>query len=117
MRKISFALTATFLLLASGLAWAHGGNVHVMGTIKAVAANHLEVKTRDGKIVSVPLVKTTHYLKGKQKAGLKDVRVGDRVVVEVVKGGAAEEVRLPAETTAKPAAKPAAAQDSPKAKG
>lgn len=25
MRKISFALTATFLLLASGLAWAHGG--------------------------------------------------------------------------------------------
>jgi hypothetical protein len=105
MRKISTALTATalFLLLTSGLALAHGGHAHVMGTVTAIAADHLEVKTKDGKTVTVPLAKTTLYSKGKQKATPADVHTGDRVVVHLGAGGAAEEVRLPSgKTTVKP---------------
>jgi hypothetical protein len=96
MRKSSTVLTATalFLLLTSGLALAHGGHVHVMGTVTAVAADHLEVKTKDGKTVTVPLAKTTLYSKGNQKATPADVHVGNRVVVDLGAGGAAEEVRL-----------------------
>lgn len=65
-----------------------------MGTVTAVAADHLQVKTKDGKDVTVPLTKATRYLKGKDKAAKADVHVGDRVVVDLEKGGAAEEVRL-----------------------
>lgn len=95
MRKVSTVLTATFIFLAS-LALAHEGHKHVMGTVAAVAADHLQVKTKDGKAVTVPLTKTTRYIKGKVKATPADIHVGDRVVVDLAKGGAAEEVRLPA---------------------
>jgi YHS domain-containing protein len=96
MRKISTALAATamFLLLTCGVALAHGGHPHLMGTVTAVAADHLEVKTKDGKAVSVPLAKTTRYSKGDQKATPADVHAGDRVVVHLGAGGAAEEVIL-----------------------
>lgn len=95
MRKLSTVLTVTFILLAS-IALAHEGHKHVLGMVAAVAADHLQVKTKDGKSVTVPLATTTRYLKGKKKAALADVHVGDRVVVDVGKGGAAEEVRLAA---------------------
>jgi len=96
MRKISTALAATamFLLLTCGVVLAHGGHPHVMGTVTAVAADHLEVKTKDGKAVSVPLAKTTRYSKGDQKATPADVHAGDRVVVHLGADGAAEEVKL-----------------------
>ncbi len=105
MRKISTVLTAMamFLLLTSGLALAHGHG-HVMGTVTAVAADHLEVKTKDGKTVTVPLAKPTHYSKGGKKATWAAVHVGDRVVVHLGAGGAAEEVKL---ASGKPAATPA----------
>jgi len=93
MRKITTVLTSIFILLAS-IALAHEGHKHVMGTVAAVAADHLQVKTKDGKAVTVPLTKATHYLKGKAKAAPADVHIGDRVVVDLAKGGAAEEVRL-----------------------
>jgi YHS domain-containing protein len=93
MRKITTVLSSIFILLGS-IALAHEGHKHVMGTVAAVAADHLQVKTKDGKAVTVPLTKATHYLKGKEKAAPADVHVGDRVVVDLAKGGAAEEVRL-----------------------
>ena len=98
MRKITTVLSLTFLLLAS-IALAHEGHKHVLGTVTAVTAEHLEVKTKDGKAVTVPLTKTTRYLKGKKEANQADVHVGDRVVVDLEKSGAAEEVRLPLGTT------------------
>ena len=103
MRKISTVLTMTFILLAS-IALAHEGHKHVMGTVAAVSADQLQVKTKDGKSVTVSLTQTTRYMKGKEKATLADVHVGDRVVVDLDKGGAAEEVRLPSgKATAAPA--------------
>lgn len=93
MRKISTILTMAFILLAS-IALAHEGHKHLMGTVVAVTAKRIQVKTKDAKIVSVPLTKATHYFTGKKKATFADVHVGDRVVVDLAKGGAAEEVRL-----------------------
>ena len=94
MRKITAILTLTFTFLIAGLASAHGHG-HVMGTVKAVAADHVEVTTKDGKTVSVPLTPETRYFKGDQKAAQADVKAGGRVVVHLGAGGAAEEVRLP----------------------
>jgi hypothetical protein len=96
MRKNSMVLTAILILLASGLALAHGGHAHVMGTVTAAAADHLDVKTKDGKVVTVPIAETTQYSRGKEKAARSDVRVGERVVVHLGAGGVAVEVKLPA---------------------
>jgi hypothetical protein len=94
MRKISIALTLLLILLASGLALAHGGG-HVMGTVTALTAERIDVKTKDGKTVSVPLTKTTKVLQGDEKATRKDVHIGSRVVVHRGTGGAAELIKLP----------------------
>lgn len=93
MRKISTILMLTFLLAMSA-ALAHEGHSHVMGTVEVVTAAHIEVKTKDGKAVTVPITKETRYVKGKEKAAQTDVHVGDRVVVDLEKSGTAEEVRL-----------------------
>jgi len=97
MRKISTVLAAMLMLVTSTLALAHGGHGHVMGTVTATAADHLDVKTQDGKIVTVPLAATTRYFKGKEKASLTDVHIGGKAVVHLGAGGVAEEVRLPAD--------------------
>ncbi|MFL6235375.1 MAG: hypothetical protein ACJ76N_19725 [Thermoanaerobaculia bacterium] len=93
MRKISMILALTFLLLAAA-ALAHEGHHHVMGTIKTVAADHIEVTTKGGKSVTVPLAAETKYFKGKETAAKADLKVGERVVVDLGKSGAAEKVRL-----------------------
>ena len=94
MRKISIALTLLLILLSSGLALAHGGG-HVMGTVTALTADHIEVKTKEGKTITVPLAKTTKVLQGEQKATLKDIHTGSRVVVHRGTGGTAELIKLP----------------------
>ncbi len=98
MRKIAIfliaGLIATFICLAATRASAHGHG-HVMGTVASVTAERIEVKTKDGKTVTVPLTAETKYLKGDQKAARADVRVGERVVVHLAAGGAALEVHLP----------------------
>jgi hypothetical protein len=93
MRKISTIL-GVMLLLTSTFAFAHGGHGHVMGTVTATAADHIEVKTQDGKIVSIPLAKSTQYSLGKKKAAASDVQIGRRVVVHLGAGGEAVEVKL-----------------------
>ena len=98
VRKFTILLLAAFTFLAATLASAHGHG-HVMGTVASVTAERIEVKTKDGKTVAVPLTAETKYLKGKQKATRADVRVGERVVVHLAAGGAALEVHLPSGKT------------------
>jgi hypothetical protein len=94
MRKISTFLAVMFLLSTATLAWAHGGNGHVMGTVKATAADHIDVQTTDGKVVSVPLGKATRFYQGKAKVPASTVQIGRRVVVHLGANGEAVEVRL-----------------------
>jgi len=94
MRRITAALAMAFTLLAAGVVLAHGKG-HVMGTVEAVTAERIEVKTEDGKVVAVPLTKDTEYFKGKEKAAWADVKVGGKVVVHLADDGSAHEIRLP----------------------
>jgi hypothetical protein len=80
---------------------AHEGMMHVMGTVAEFDANHVMVKTRDGKITTILLKKDTKYFKGAGKneiaASPADMKVGQRIVVDVVGKGqktAASEIRL-----------------------
>lgn len=93
------------MLVLSAPVLAHEGHTHtVMGTIAAHHDNQLDVKTTDGKIVSITLNDRTSVVRGTGKLALKDLAVGQRVVVNVGDGKTplvAREVKLGVEPAKK----------------
>ena len=80
-KTLGLALSISALLVSTAL-FAHGGHEHTMGTVSTIDAKHVEVKTQEGKTVSIELTPDTKYLKGKTVAKFADVAVGTRVMVE-----------------------------------
>ncbi len=82
------ALIMAFVLsVGAGLAWAHEGHAHtVMGTVTTHHENRLEVKTADGKTVTITLNAKTTVVRGSQKLTVADLAEGQRVVVDVGEG-------------------------------
>jgi len=117
--KMRFFITGLLLVLATGLAFAHGNKVHVSGTVEKISAESVVVKTRDGKSVEVKLVASTTYLShvmektakpadlnADKPAKQSDIAVGDLVVIHATpKDNALEayEVKFSVPGTAKPA--------------
>lgn len=85
MNSTSRSIVAAALLAALVMpvvARAHTGHVHkVMGTVSAVTPTQLDVKTTDGKTVTVVLDAKTTFKQGTAKADATVLKVGDRVVV------------------------------------
>ena len=106
MRKVLGPLFFAGVILIPGALLAHEGHHHVMGTVTAIDANHVEVQTTDGKSRSVRLSSATKYYKGskgKTAGAAPDVTVGIRVIIDLAKDGSASEVRLPSgKTTSSP---------------
>jgi len=99
MQRDLAALTVILLLGAFSSIQAHGGGRHVMGTVSAVDASHVEVKTNEGKIVSARLDKETKYFRGNAPATLADVKIGMRIVLHLTADEdkpTVREARLPA---------------------
>lgn len=78
-------IAALLLVTISLLAHAHEGMIHVMGTAMALTDKSVTVKTTDEQIVKVSLLESTSYESGSTPLTLKDLRVGDRVVIHAVK--------------------------------
>lgn len=66
-----------------GLAAAHGEGMHVFGTISALNADQMAVRTIEGKTVSIQTLPTTKYRKRGREGGSNVPKVGDRVAVDV----------------------------------
>lgn len=85
MRKnlvLAAAIVATLAIPAA--LRAHEGHAHkVMGTVTARHDNSVELKTPDGKTVTVVLNEKTTFARGRQKVDGALVKAGERVVVEV----------------------------------
>ena len=80
-------LIVTFIcLFISTPSFAHGGNQHVLGTIMAIDATHVEVKTTKGQSVNVQVNKKTRYKDERNPKGASMPEVGDRVVIKAEKG-------------------------------
>ena len=79
-------------LLASPLApaFAHEGHDHkLLGTVSEVAADRIVVRaTKDGALSTVALTRTTKITRGKTTLLAADLKVGDRVVVNIGNGKA-----------------------------
>lgn len=81
-RRRVVTLTLCLVLGLGPVVIAHGGHDHtVMGTVSSVHENHLEVKDRQGKTVTVTLNEKTRILQGKVRATKADIKEGDRIVV------------------------------------
>jgi hypothetical protein len=81
--RIRMLMFLLFLLLAI-VTFAHNGMEHVMGTVKSISANSVTVETavKDPKIIAIVLLPSTKFVKSGTDASAKDLKVGDRVMIE-----------------------------------
>jgi hypothetical protein len=78
---IATALMAVLVLPSA--AWSHEGHMHkALGTIASVQGEHVQIKTTDGKTVTVMLDKKTTVTRGKDKLDATALKVGERVSVD-----------------------------------
>ena len=86
-RRFGLTLLALFVLAVAGrtLAFAHEGHQHkVLGTITMAASDHVMLKDKDGKDVTVHITKDTKVLKDKKAMKVEDIKTGMRVVITAV---------------------------------
>ena len=86
VRSMLFALT---LIAVPVLASAHGTDQHVLGTVTAIDATHIEVKTPKGGSVTVKVTDQTRFTSKAAKRPKEPPQVGDRVVIDVFSEGTA----------------------------
>jgi uncharacterized protein DUF5666 len=110
MRRIGSAM---LLILAFSLVTlAHGTDKHVLGTVTKITDSEITVQAQDGSLQVVKIAPDTSFVKSGASASIKDLKVGDRVVIHAKPVGSdliAHEVRFgktPAAGAAAPAAKP-----------
>src|SRR6266516_1126388 len=85
MRK-PLALFAVVVLFAV-VAVAHRGEEHLMGTVTKVSDKSITIEDKDKKAIEVTVTTNTKCIKGDATVALKDLKVGDRVVIHAKKSG------------------------------
>ena len=78
--KRTLAVFAVALAL-SAIAFAHGNEKHVMGTVTSMSDNSITVETTSKKTVTVIVSAATKFQKSGSPAAMKDLKVGDKVVI------------------------------------
>jgi hypothetical protein len=112
MRRTFLAVTAA-LVLAGGVSFAHGNAEHVRGTVTNVSDTAITVQVSAKQARTITINAKTMVMKGDAHLTVKDVHVGDRVILDVdKKTSVATEVKL---ATAPASASTTAA--APKRKG
>lgn len=110
--KARILVLVACISLVVAAAFAHGEEVHVMGTVTKVTDNSITVKTTAKEPVTVGVAAATKFMKGKAAAKIADLKVGDRVVIHAIEGADEKLVADTVEFAAAPA-KPAPAAAAP----
>jgi hypothetical protein len=76
---------AALIVLFSAIAFAHGNEQHVMGTVTAIDNGSITVRTTAGSSVTIQLDPKTRFTKGGSAAAIAELKVGDRVVIHAIK--------------------------------
>lgn len=76
--------TLSLVIALAGASFAHGKAQHIMGAVTAISANSLTLKTATGAQV-IAITSQTKFLKSGAAASVKDLKSGDRVIVEAEK--------------------------------
>lgn len=85
LRLALITLIATFAFSSS--VSAHGGQPHLLGTVKAIDDKSITVETADHQLHTIKLASDTKLEKAGVAATAKDVAIGARVVVHAKKSG------------------------------
>lgn len=83
--KTRIAIAFCAILAFAAIAWAHGDEVHVLGTVAKVEGSTITVTGQDGNQTTVNVTAETKFLKGSAAAKLEDVKPGERVVIHAKK--------------------------------
>ena len=81
MKKLAAALA--LVLATAPFALAHGGNEHVRGTVTQVSPTSVTVQSADKKSHTLNITAKTTLKQGTKAMKVSDLKVGDRVVVDV----------------------------------
>src|SRR5262245_25174074 len=83
-RQLVVAVVMMIAVMMSPVALgAYGGHVHkALGTIAGVQNGHVEIKTTDGKALTVMLDKKTTVMRGAEKLDATALKVGERISVD-----------------------------------
>ena len=79
MRRIASAIL--ICLAFSVVVLAHGTDKHVLGTVTKVTDSEITVQAQDGSLQVVKIAPDTSIVKSGASASIKDLKVGDRVVI------------------------------------
>ena len=84
---LSIAVVMFAAILVASAAFAHGQEQHVMGQVAALTESSITVQTKAKDTVTVYTMPETKYKKSTAAASMKDLKVGDRVVIHAKKMG------------------------------
>ena len=91
-------------------AFAHGNAVHVRGIVTQINGQSVTIQPtgKNAKVMTITVADHTEIDKGGKVAALKDLKVGDRVAVEIPKGKTeAESIKIGGAAPSKPSTAPA----------
>ncbi len=90
MNRRTFVLAVALVAATFAPAIAHEGHDHkLLGTVTDVTAERIVVRaTKDGAVSTIALVATTKITRNKTSITVTDLKVGDRVVVNIGNGKA-----------------------------
>jgi preprotein translocase subunit YajC len=83
-----FVAVVTLLFALSVLVLAHGNEKHVMGKVTSISDSSITVETTANKSVTVDVSDKTKFEMSGAPATLKDLKVGDKVVIHAGVSGA-----------------------------
>ncbi len=94
MNHTSLALLTSTLLLVPGIVSAHT-HKEVIGKVKFISSTRIELVVKGGKVVSIPINKTTMIMRGKDMVAADQVHPRmDVVVVLAEDDKTAENIKL-----------------------
>jgi hypothetical protein len=82
-KRSTLIIALAVLALALGpIAFAHNGVEHVMGTVTAISAGSITVQTAQHTEATVLLDSSTKFTNKGAAAALKDLKIGERVIID-----------------------------------
>jgi hypothetical protein len=81
MKRLSILIAS--LVISATVGFAHEWNDHVRGVVTQISQQSITVQTTDKKTTTLKLTGKTTYQRAGKAAHLADLKVGDRVVVDV----------------------------------
>jgi hypothetical protein len=86
-RSIHSVIAVLALILGSAIAFAHNGVEHIMGTVTAVTETSVTVDTVKNTSVTVLIDPSTTFSNNDAQASRKDLKVGQRIVINAKENG------------------------------